>query len=268
MLKQLPLEFATTTADFFFFNVTRHSETYTQLSVGSLRKEPKRIRRVSTKGAHPDSRPNEGLASAEKEYQETKRRSFKVRRDPGAERCALPHPDARRTFLTPEPAAPLASPSRPAQDPGFCWQRTPLPSSQEQEGSPGAPLARAASRRKAASRELQKGWREPLTCADPAFGAAAAATAELREPPGRGGPGHRGGSRDFLGPASRRPRLRAPPPPAPPAPPPELGGGRAALERVPASAPGARRRAPRAAESSAAGFWLGEEEAVTFISFV
>lgn len=104
----------------------------------------------------------------------------------------------------------------------------------------------------AASRELQKGWREPLTCADPAFGAAAAATRELREPPGRGGPGHRGGQRDFLGPASRRPRLRAPPPPPPPAPPPELGGGRA-----PPWSPGPAVSAPGAGRRGAAG--CGEE---------
>ncbi|CAI9157584.1 unnamed protein product [Rangifer tarandus platyrhynchus] len=39
----------------------------------------------------------------------------------------------------------------------------------------------------AASRELQGGRREPLTCVGPATGAAAAATRELLEPPGRGG---------------------------------------------------------------------------------
>lgn len=168
-----------------------------------------------------------------------------MRRDPGAGPGALSR--------TPMLGVPFWLPNRQlhwlpfpaAQDPGFCWQRTPLPSSQEQ-GAARVPRSPARLRlSEAASLELQKGRREPLTCADPAFGAAAAATRELREPPGRGGPGHRGGQRDFLGPASRRPRLRAPPPPAPP---PELGGGRA-----PPGSPGPGVSAPGAGRRSSAG---------------
>lgn len=82
----------------------------------------------------------------------------------------------------------------------------------------------------AASRELQRGRREPLTCVGPATGAAAAATRELQGT--RRGPGHR----DFLGPASRRPRLHATPPPAPP-PRPAPAGPAPGAGRRPSTAP-------------------------------
>lgn len=115
----------------------------------------------------------------------------------------------------------------------------------------------------AASLELQKGRREPLTGADPALGCCR----RHSRAPRAAGTRRAGASRR----AARLPRPRLPPaPPSRPAPAgPASGAGR--RPRI-AREPGSRRlRARSRAEElrglrggrSAAGFWLGEEQAVT-----
>ena len=177
---------------------------------------------------------------------ETKRWSFKVQRSWGRLRCALPHPDARRTFLTPEPATPLASLPGRSGSPVLLAADTPALLARARS-SPVAPLARAASPVRGQVPGAAEGpERAPYLRGHSLRGCCRRHSRAPRAAGTRRGPGHRREQRDFLGPASRRPRLRAPPPPAPP---PERGGGGAPPwnPRPGVPAPERGREAPRGA---------------------